>query len=163
MSDVLRLKYQNISGAEIIFERRKTKNKSEKTTIVSRLTEPLQKIIKEHSKFSINEDDFIFPELNNSMNEKQRYARIQSTTKLINKHLKRIADNLGFDNDLARCISTYYARHSYATLLKNDNVSVAEISESLGHSSIQTTQNYLSSIDVAQRTRTANQLVNLLK
>lgn len=40
-------------------------------------------------------------------------------------------------------ITTYYARHSFATILKNSGVSTEFISEALGHSSLSTTKNYL--------------------
>lgn len=47
-------------------------------------------------------------------------------------------------------ITTYVARHSYATVLKRAGVSTAIISESLGHSSEKITQTYLDSFDNEQ-------------
>lgn len=44
-------------------------------------------------------------------------------------------------------ISTYYARHTWATLQKRNGKSTEVISDSLGHNSIKTTQVYLDSFD----------------
>ena len=47
-------------------------------------------------------------------------------------------------------LTTYVARHSYATILKRAGVSTSIISESLGHSSEKITQVYLDSFDNEQ-------------
>ncbi|MEO6837644.1 MAG: tyrosine-type recombinase/integrase [Ginsengibacter sp.] len=44
-------------------------------------------------------------------------------------------------------MTTYYARHSFATILKNSEVSTEFICEALGHSSLQTTKNYLAGFE----------------
>jgi integrase len=44
-------------------------------------------------------------------------------------------------------ITTYYARHSFATILKNSGVSTEFICEALGHTSLQTTKNYLAGFE----------------
>ena len=43
--------------------------------------------------------------------------------------------------------TTYSARHSFATILKQSGASTEFISESLGHSDLRTTQNYLGSFE----------------
>ena len=47
-------------------------------------------------------------------------------------------------------LTTYVARHSFATVLKRSGVSTSIISESLGHSSEKTTQIYLDSFENSQ-------------
>ena len=47
-------------------------------------------------------------------------------------------------------LTSYVARHSYATVLKNSGVNIALISETLGHSDLKTTQIYLDSFDNEQ-------------
>ena len=54
-------------------------------------------------------------------------------------YLNEIGESLGIELK----ITTYVARHSYATVLKRAGVSTAIISESLGHSSEKVTQIYL--------------------
>ena len=47
-------------------------------------------------------------------------------------------------------LTTYVARHSFATILKNSGVNIALISEALGHSDLATTQIYLDSFENSQ-------------
>jgi integrase len=44
-------------------------------------------------------------------------------------------------------LTTYVARHSFATRLKRKGASTDEISEYLGHASVETTKNYLDSFE----------------
>lgn len=47
-------------------------------------------------------------------------------------------------------LTSYVARHSFATVLKNSGVNIALISEALGHSELSTTQIYLDSFENSQ-------------
>ena len=55
-------------------------------------------------------------------------------------------------------ISTYTARHSFATVLKRAGANIAYISESLGHQDLKTTENYLASFEREERQRNAELL-----
>ena len=72
--------------------------------------------------------------------------RITDAIANINYHLRAIGKNLGIELK----VTTYVARHSYATVLKRAGVSTSIISESLGHSSERVTQIYLDSFDNEQ-------------
>ena len=76
----------------------------------------------------------------------QKRDRIHKAMKAINHALKRIGETL----DIPISLTTYVARHSYATVLKRSGVSTAIISESLGHSSEKVTQIYLDSFENSQ-------------
>lgn len=47
-------------------------------------------------------------------------------------------------------MTTYVARHSFASILKNYGVNVSLISEMLGHTDLKTTQIYLDSFENEQ-------------
>ena len=47
-------------------------------------------------------------------------------------------------------LTTYVARHTFATVLKRSNANVALISDLMGHSSINTTQIYLDLFEDSQ-------------
>ncbi len=64
----------------------------------------------------------------------------------INKELKLLASELEIDAD----VTTYVARHSFASILKNTGVNIALISQALGHQDIKTTEIYLSKFDDKQ-------------
>jgi integrase len=74
------------------------------------------------------------------------YLVIKDIIKRINKKMEKIASELGIPK-----ITTYTARHSYATVLKRSGVNIAFISESLGHKDIKTTKNYLDSFETEER------------
>jgi len=59
-------------------------------------------------------------------------------------------------------LTTYVARHSYATLLKFIGTSIEEISESLGHTNISTTKSYLDSFPKEHKKATSKKLSALI-
>uniref|UniRef100_UPI0027B9F0F3 tyrosine-type recombinase/integrase n=1 Tax=Dysgonomonas sp. TaxID=1891233 RepID=UPI0027B9F0F3 len=63
-----------------------------------------------------------------------------------NKNLKQIGNIM----NLKIPLTTYVARHSFATVLKRSGVNTSIISESLGHSSEKVTQIYLDSFENSQ-------------
>lgn len=75
--------------------------------------------------------------------EYKQYQLVQDT---INRNLKKIGDMIG----LKLPLTLYVARHSWASIARNMNFSIAIISEGMGHHSYKTTQIYLNSIDSSQ-------------
>ena len=76
----------------------------------------------------------------------RRYRQVEQT---VNRNLKKIGDRIG----LRIPLTTYVARHSWASIARNMDVSIAVISEGMGHNSYRTTQIYLNSIDTSQINR----------
>jgi len=54
--------------------------------------------------------------------------------------------------------STYTARHSFATILRNTGENVSFISEALGHSNLSTTKGYLASFENDEKKKMAKLL-----
>ncbi len=162
VTDIFRLKFKNVHSGYIEFVRWKNINKEQQTPVKVALTENLKAIIKRHGNKSINKNVYLFPILNNETSEKAIYKRIKQKTALINDNLKRIAKKLNFEPEIASNISTYYARHSFATILKNSGESIEYIKESLGHTSTATTEKYLSSFDMEHRKKTSENLDKLI-
>lgn len=78
--------------------------------------------------------------------EQQKLNRLHKVITKVNRALKEIGTELGLPIKL----TTYVARHSFATVLKRAGVSTSVISESLGHSSEKITQIYLDSFENSQ-------------
>ena len=57
--------------------------------------------------------------------------------------MKAIAGDL----EITKPVTTYAARHSFATVLKRSGASMELISEMLGHSNLKTTKSYLASFE----------------
>ena len=74
----------------------------------------------------------------------------------ITKQLKKVGEMIG----LSIPLTTYVARHSWASIAKSKNVPVSAISEALGHDSEKTTQIYLSSLDTSVVDNANNLIIN---
>jgi len=137
--DMAKLKQSNIQENQLVYNREKTKK-----LIIVPLQEPAMRIIE---KYNNGKSPFIFPILSNfHKSEVQVANRLHKVLAKINKHLKEIGVKL----NLPIPLTTYVARHSFATVLKRAGVSTSIISESLGHSSERITQVYLDSFDKEQ-------------
>ena len=76
------------------------------------------------------------------------YREYQSALRNFNNNLKSLARTLRL-----RCpVTSYTIRHSWATTAKYCGVPIEMISESLGHTSIKTTQTYLKGFELEERT-----------
>jgi len=154
-NDILRLKFKNINGNEISFFRGKTFNTSKKKKeIVVYLTDEMREIIERIGNPVQLPDNYIFPYLTGNESVEKEYEIIKDVIKRTNKRMKRISDTLGIPK-----ITTYTARHSYATVLKRSGANIAFISESLGHSDLKTTENYLASFETEEREKNAKLLM----
>jgi integrase len=130
--DIALLKAENIMDSRVIYYRHKTKK---------RIIVPLQpKALELIDKY--RGGTYIFPILSAyHKTEVQKADRLHKVLAKVNKYLKRIGEKL----NLPIPLTTYVARHSYATVLKRSGVATSIISESLGHSTERITQVYLDS------------------
>lgn len=150
VADLVKLKYSNIIDGEICFIRQKTerttKNRKEIRVVI---TPELQTIIDKWGNTE-NPNSFIFPYMNDKVTALEQKAMTRDLIKRINKRMKLIGNNLGIAN-----ITTYTARHSFATILKRGGANISYISESLGHSDLRITEAYLASFEKEDRQKNA--------
>ncbi|MBW6480760.1 MAG: site-specific integrase [Bacteroidales bacterium] len=145
-ADIARLKYSDIKGDEISFVRQKTKEKETEETLNVPITQSIQNIINRHGNRHIGHDAYLFPILNPNMTERDIYYANKQFTKMVNKYVGNISESLGIGR-----ITSYAARHSWATISKNSGTSTEYIKEALGHSSVIVTENYLKSFEQSTR------------
>ncbi|BEG99828.1 site-specific integrase [Bacteroides sedimenti] len=137
--DIAFLTKDNLNDSRLVYVRRKTK-KLIKLPLQEKAIHIIQNYHSENRKY-------LFPILFDShKTDMQKRYRVHDVIADINRHLKDIGKELGIPIDL----TTYVARHSFATVLKRSGVSTSIISESLGHSSEKVTQIYLDSFDNSQ-------------
>ena len=138
-SDMAFLTDKNIEGERLVYIRQKTKK-----LIMLPLQEKAMEIM---SRYRSPQRKYIFPILDNRERTlRQIRNRIYDVLDNVNEYLADIGKELGIELK----ISSYVARHSYATVLKRSGVSTSVISESLGHSSERVTQIYLDSFENKQ-------------
>ncbi len=145
VKDLCLLTYKNIQGDFIIFNRAKTirSRRSNPEPIRIALKDDSKRIIAKWGQRELSQDTYIFPYLQPAMTPQKQRDNIGLLVHLINEHMKQIAIEL----EIFKPITTYYARHSFATILKNSGVSTEFICEALGHTSLQTTKNYLAGFE----------------
>ncbi|MBU0486426.1 MAG: site-specific integrase [Bacteroidetes bacterium] len=156
INDILHLKYKNIEGDSMVFKRNKTIHSRKTSEIQVYMVDEARAIIKKWGKKPQEFDSYIFKGITDQMNPVTKLAAIKQETKQCNKYMNRVAKQLGIEAN----ITTYVARHSFATVLKDSNEPIALISEALGHSSIAVTENYLKSFQLEKRKKAAQKLVN---
>lgn len=141
-SDISLLRYSDIVDERVHYIRKKTGK-----PISFPLLEDARAIIEKYSKERHSSADYIFPILDRKVHktEMQKRNRIHKVIGHVNKQLKVLGEMAGIEH-----LTTYVARHSYATVLKRAGVSVELISETLGHSDLSTTQIYLDSFENSQ-------------
>ncbi|MBT2163526.1 site-specific integrase [Zobellia barbeyronii] len=147
VKDFCLLKWNNIDGEMLNYQREKTKrsNKENKSISVALKAESWT-ILKKWSIPSVSKEAFIFPHIQQGMSAERQRVIYQQLTKTINKYMKQIAEELGIEKN----VTTYYARHSFATVLKRSGTNIGMISELLGHSSVKVTESYLDSFQSDQ-------------
>ncbi len=156
--DLLLLKWSDIKNGEITFIREKTKRttKQKDKAIYIPVNEPALKLI---DKLTGNSNGgYILPFMTANATPADVLRITQNITRNTNKHLNEIGKSLGIQG-----LSTYVARHSFATIMKNSGVPVAFISETLGHNDVKTTENYLKSFEADQRKKNFDVLNDILK
>lgn len=137
--DMAYLTWDNIIDNRLVYFRRKTHK-----LIKIPLQREAMKIV---SKYADNNSSYLFPILSDfHKSEIQKANRVHKVITKVNRELKQIGKELNIPIDL----TTYVARHSFATVLKRSGVNTAIISESLGHSSEKVTQIYLDSFENSQ-------------
>ena len=141
-TDIALLAPTNVSENSMTYVRRKTSKK-----IYIPLKAEVQAIIQKYAE-NVIDTGYLFPilDINIHKTEIQKYNRIHKVMGKVNKSLKEISKLIGENINL----TTYVARHSYATVLKNSGVNVALIGETLGHSDLKTTMIYLDSFENKQ-------------
>ena len=134
--DVAFLKVKNIMAGRIEYKRQKT-GRLHSIPISAPLQALLDKYLPGKGK-----EDYILNVIKSDDPRKQ-VINVRDELFRVNKSLKEIGELCGIEATL----TSYVARHSYATIAKYKGVPTAIISEALGHTSEGVTQVYLDSFD----------------
>ena len=153
VADLISLKFSDIQNGEISFIRKKTKDRTHDVKrIYAAITPEMYSIINKWGN-DPKKSVYIFPFLKPSDSAWEHEKKKKNLTKLINKRMKMIGEKLNLGK-----ITTYVARHTYATVLRNEGVPISIISPMLGHSSITTTEIYLADLESEYRAKNASLL-----
>lgn len=153
VADLISLKFSDIQNGEISFIRKKTKDRTHDVKrIYAAITPEMYSIINKWGN-DPKKSVYIFPFLKPGDSAWEHEKKKKNLTKLINKRMKMIGEKLNLGK-----ITTYVARHTYATVLRNEGVPISIISPMLGHSSVTTTEIYLADLESEYRVKNASLL-----
>ncbi len=155
LKDIALLKYSNIEGDKFTYYRAKTLDKSaEKIFITIYLTDFTNGVIKKYG--NKKKDGYVFNIVNENDDNLTQYKKIKNYTRYINDHVKKIAKRIELPQDL----STYWARHSFASNSLRKGASMEFISEALNHSDLSVTKNYFAGFEDEAKKEFANTIMD---
>jgi len=147
LTDICHLTWAQVDlkAGKLNFIRQKTNRsrKQNQTQITAHLRPETLAIIDRWATTDRAPGAYVFPFLTSGMDAQRRKDVVKQITLITNRWTRKIATSLGIDAD----VTTYSARHSYATTLLKSNAPLAFISKSLGHTNLKTTESYLGSFD----------------
>lgn len=139
--DVFNLRWTAIENGYIFYQRSKTK------ALMSLQIEPeMQDVI---DRYSEKGGEYVFPFLRRNCYHPEKEVAEPSAIRRFNRHLNKLGELL----NLTYPLTSYVARHSWASLAEASEMHIALISQALGHSSENTTRIYLkgfSSFELAE-------------
>lgn len=134
--DIVFLKKKDICDGIISYLRKKTGQ------LLSVRVEPcMESIINRYSECT-KDSQYVFPIIT-ATNHEDAYRQYRIELNYHNRKLKRLGEELGENLSL----SSYTARHTWATTAQKHNVPISVISAGMGHTSEKTTQIYLASLE----------------
>jgi site-specific recombinase XerD len=152
--DISLLKYSDIKEDSFSYFRAKTfDKKAEKSVIIIYLNDFTNSIISKYGNQS--KSGFVFNIVSSQDTSQSQYYKIKNFTRFTNDHIKRVAKL----NALPIDISTYWARHTFATQSIRNGATMEFISEALNHSDLSVTQNYFAGFEAETKKTFSNNLM----
>lgn len=136
--DIAYLRKSDLKNGMWTYSRKKTRQ-----ALVVECEKAQQKIIDRYARLA-HDSPYLFPII--TKDDGTEYEQYQRKQLNINRALKRVGNMVG----LKMPLTTYVARHTWASVARDMNIPISIISEGMGHNSIKTTQVYLDSIDISK-------------
>lgn len=134
--DIAYLKKEDVSGGILSYVRHKT---GQRLTV--RIEPLIEEIIERYEPF-VHNSPYLFPIIT-SNDPEEAFRQYQTALGYHNRKLKKLGKLTGENLHL----SSYTARHSWATVARKHNVPLSVISAGMGHTSEKTTLIYLDSVE----------------
>ena len=131
--DMAYLKKTDLNNGILTYKRRKTKQQ-----LSIKWEHCMQEIVNKWPSYN----DYLLPII--TIPGKEERIQYKSCQKNVNMQLDKISKML----KMRKGITMYVARHSWASIAKNMNIPIGVISDSMGRTSLKTTQIYLNAIDM---------------
>ena len=168
-ADLIQLRWGNVTDSGRLHYQMGKNHKDRDLVLVEQAIEILRHYHKEDAKAT----DYIFPLLSNEVEyaayvtqaDKDRmrpelrhkmYQDVSSKKALINKYLKKIAEQA----EIEKPLSMHISRHSFAHIAQEAGAESSAIKNILGHSNLATTERYMGSFDTSKTDETLRNVFN---
>ncbi len=133
--DIAYLKKKDLQNGILSYRRHKTGQQ-----LFIKWEKPMQELIDKHDTSG---GPYLMPIIKDAGNDER--SQYISEAHRVNRNLKKIGRLLG----LPMPLTSYVARHGWASIARSKNIPIATISEAMGHDSENTTRIYLASLDTS--------------
>ena len=133
--DIAFLKKKDLRDGILSYRHHKTSQR-----LLIKWEKPMQELI---DKYDTSSTPYLMPVIKSAGNDER--GQYINEAHRVNRNLKKIGRLLG----LAVPLTTYVARHGWASIAKSKNIPIATISEAMGHDSENTTRIYLATLDTS--------------
>ena len=133
--DMAFLKKKDLQNGILTYRRHKTNQQ-----LFIKWEKPMQEII---DKYDTSKTPYLLPIIKDT--DADEWRQYKNASHLVNDKLKKLGEQLGLPVPL----TSYVARHAWASIAKSKNIPVSTISEAMGHDSENTTRIYLASLDTS--------------
>ena len=133
--DIAYLKKKDLQNGILSYRRQKTNQQ-----LLIKWEKPMQEII---DKYDTMGSSYLLPIILDAETDERR--QYKNAAQLINSKLRKLGEQIGLPIPL----TSYVARHAWASIARSKNIPLATISEAMGHDSENTTRIYLASLDTS--------------
>ena len=168
-ADLIQLRWGNVTGSGRLHYQMGKNHKERDLLLVEQAVE----ILKHYHREDAKPTDYIFPLLSNDAEyatyitqaDKDRmrpelrhkmYQDVSSKNALINKYLKKIAEQA----EIEKPLSMHISRHSFAHIAQEAGAESSAIKNILGHSNLATTERYMGNFDTSKTDETLRNVFN---
>ncbi|MGY6561419.1 MAG: tyrosine-type recombinase/integrase [Luteibaculaceae bacterium] len=156
--DIVNLKFKNLDGNTLTFYRAKTaKTNSQQAPVKVYLTDFALNVIKQYGNKNQSPESFIFNIVEPQQTPEQKHNKLKRFIRFVNQHFLNFAKANGIKEN----VSTYWARHSFATNAIRSGASMEFVSEALSHSNLNTTKAYFAGFTDEKKREIAGKLMDL--
>lgn len=133
--DMAYLKKKDLQNGVLSYRRQKTGQQ-----LFIKWEKPMQEIV---NKYDTSSTPYLLPIIKDM--EVDARKQYKNAAHFINDKLKKLGERL----ELGIPLTTYVARHAWASIARSKNIPLPTISEAMGHDSENTTRIYLASLDTS--------------
>jgi integrase/recombinase XerD len=142
--DILNLRFKDIKGEKFSFARAKTKStNSSQKAITVHLNDFTKAVIDKYKSPDESPESYLFEVLKHGQSPLEQYRLIKNFIRSINQNFLKYAKNNGIEEK----VSSYWARHSFATMAIRKGASIEFVGEAVGHTNIKTTMGYFAGFE----------------